>query len=150
MSSKNIVREIIDRLSKTVLFNQFTQKDIPKGGSVIAVDVIGTDELTAAFEVGLSLSGWRVLRNKLNPFSKKLQIPNVFIILLRTAMLRRINDASLSKSSDDFYLHPPIETFSLLEFKSFEKIMEVDYNYAVKEIEKWKDQENKLKHFSVN
>jgi len=124
---------ILDNLPVTIM------KDISKGGPVIAVDVSGTDELTADLEIGPSLSGWKILRNKINPFAKKLQIPNVFIILLRTAMLRSINSASLSRAAADFYIHPPIEPFSLMEFKSFEKIMEVGYESTKKEIEVWKD-----------
>jgi predicted acylesterase/phospholipase RssA/CRP-like cAMP-binding protein len=131
---------ILDNLPVTVM------KDISKGGPIIAVDVSGTDELKAELELRPSLSGWRVLRNKLNPFSRKLNIPNIFVILLRTTMLRSINYASLSKAVADFYMHPPIEPFSLLEFKSFEKIMEVGYEFAQKEIEDWKKDNSRLRN----
>lgn len=131
---------ILDNLPVTVM------KDISKGGPVIAVDVSGTDEMKAELELRPSLSGWRVLRNKLNPFSRKLNIPNIFVILLRTTMLRSINYASLSKTVADFYMHPPIEPFSLLEFKSFEKIMGVGYEFARREIEVWKKDDSKFKN----
>jgi len=131
---------ILDNLPVTVM------KDISKGGPIIAVDVSGTDELKAELEPRPSLSGWRVLRNKLNPFSRKLKIPNVFVILLRTTMLRSINNAGLSRAVADFYMHPPIEPFSLLEFKSFEKIMDVGYEFAKKEIEFWKKDDSRFKN----
>lgn len=130
---------ILDNLPVTVM------KDISKGGPIIAVDVSGRDEMKAELELRPSLSGWRVLRNKLNPFSRKWNIPN-FVILLRTTMLRSINYASLSKAVADFYMHPPIEPFSLLEFKSYEKIMEVGYEFAQREIEVWKKDDSKFKN----
>jgi len=125
-------------------------KDITRKGPVLAVDVSGKDSIEATENYNPGISGWKILWNRMNPFSRRMNIPNIFGILVRTAMLRSIHHGEVSKTIADFYMNPPIEKFSMLEFKSFEKIIEVGYDYAVKEIEKWKVHDRKLEHFSVN
>lgn len=135
---------ILDNLPVVVM------KDIAKRGPVLAVDVSGGDDIGKVENYGPGLSGWKILYNRLNPFSQKMNVPNIFGILMRTAMLRSVHQAEVSKTIADFYLSPPLENYGLMEFKSFEKIIEVGYNYTIKEIEKWKVHESKFKHFSVN
>jgi NTE family protein/lysophospholipid hydrolase len=39
----------------------------------------------------------------------------------------------------DLYLQPPVNSFSLMEYKSAEKIADLGYQYALVEFQNWLD-----------
>lgn len=108
--------------------------------TIIAVDVGGEVDTNYAC-YGDSLSGWWLLWNKWNPFTKRLNIPNLSDIQAQLAYVS--SEAVLErvkKQNRCLYLRPPITEYGTLDFAKFEEIVEVGYNYAQKEITEWKKQ----------
>lgn len=114
------------------------------GGPVIAVDVSFHVDLAANSQYGDSLSGWKVLWNLMNPWTK-LNIPNITSILMRTTELSSVHvqETLIMTGKADLYLRPPVDQFGILEFKSAEKIVEIGYQFAKEKIKAWKDRNAK-------
>ena len=83
-------------------------------------------------------SSWEYLWSRLNPFMKKIEIPTIMDIMMRTTMLASIHQAGQVKSEVDYYFKPPVDRFGLMDFKALEEIVAVGYDYAKREIDEWK------------
>ncbi len=97
-------------------------------GTVIAVNVSQEKDLKLAYE--RFPSPWKVLWNRLIPFKKPISVPNIFDLLMRTTMVGSIYKTHAVKVHADLYLEPPLNQFKLLDFKSFDQIVEVGYEYT--------------------
>jgi NTE family protein len=102
------------------------------GGFVIGVDVSPEQAMTVPRDLEQVPSGWRLLWNRLNPFSPTLPIPGIFEILYRTATLNACRWANVTRSLADLVILPPVAHFGTLEFKSFDAIIEAGYREAAR------------------
>ncbi|KAI1290330.1 Neuropathy target esterase sws [Halotydeus destructor] len=95
--------------------------------TILAVDVGSQDE-TDLTNYGDQLSGWWLLWNKWNPFSKPLRVPNLPEIQSRLAYVSCVRLLEEVKQSQYCtYIRPPIDRFKTLQFGSFDEIMDVGY-----------------------
>jgi len=106
-------------------------------GTVIAVDVAVPDDLTTTVEAFDSMSGWRLLFDRLNPFSSAPRLPNIAQILSRTATLASIYHRESGRPLADLYLQPPVERIGMLEWKALNDIADLGYRYAAEQISVW-------------
>jgi NTE family protein/lysophospholipid hydrolase len=106
-------------------------------GTVIAVDVTAPDDLTTRVGAFDSMSGWRLLAERLNPFSSAPRLPNIAQILSRTATLASVYHRESSRHLADLYLQPPVEQIGMLEWKALNNIAELGYRYAAEQIAAW-------------
>jgi len=111
------------------------------GGAVIASDVSPRVEMATSLPDTESLSGWGLLRSRLNPWSKNKdqQIPDMLSILTRTAMLGSISTAETMKTKSDLYLHPPTDSYGMFEVKAIAQIAQDGYEYALEEVGRWRE-----------
>jgi NTE family protein/lysophospholipid hydrolase len=110
-----------------------------EGGTVIAVDVSPPVDLAENSPYGDSLSGWRVLWSKLNPFATRLKLPNLVMLLQRTGELGSIHSrkTQIRQGSADLYIRPPVEHFDLIDAKPMVQIAEHGYRAAKEAIAAW-------------
>lgn len=110
---------------------------------IIAVDVGSVDDRTP-MNYGDTLSGFWVLLNRWNPFSKHPNVPNMMDLQLRLAYVASVNALEISKKTPGvMYLRPPIENYATLDFGKYDEIFRVGYAYADELFTKWKET-NKL------
>lgn len=108
---------------------------------IIAVDVGSVDDRTP-MDYGDTLSGFWVLFNKMNPFSKHPNPPNMMDIQLRLAYVASVNALALAKkTSGVIYLRPPIDDYATLDFPKFDEIYNVGLVYADNLLTKWASQD---------
>ncbi len=100
-------------------------------GIIIANNVSPKVDLNVAGLSEVTHSGWHYLKEVLNPFSKKMQMPGIFNTLMRSGMLSSIQAINVSKAMADIYMSPPIDNFQLLDFGASHEIEEVGYKYAL-------------------
>ncbi len=100
-------------------------------GIVIANNVSPRVEMKVAGSSEATHSGWYYMLNTLNPSSKKLEMPSILNILMRSGMLSSTQAINVSKAMADIYMSPPIEKFQLLDFSAAHEIEEVGYQYAL-------------------
>lgn len=109
-------------------------------GVVIGIDVNAREDLLNNTDISGGISGWDVLFNKLNPFSSRMHIPNIAAILSRSSMIGGLSQRKkMMEGYADLYLQPPVNAFSLMDYKSAEKIAEIGYQYALIELQNWLD-----------
>ncbi|MCP5048384.1 MAG: cyclic nucleotide-binding domain-containing protein [bacterium] len=111
-------------------------------GFVIVVEVTPNLDLTVKLkEVP---SPWRVLWNKIMPFKKPIQVPNILDIMLSTVLTGSFIQANSVKCDADLSLTPPLTGVGFLDFKKMKQTADIGYNYTMEVLEKL-DNEDLLK-----
>lgn len=106
---------------------------------IIAVDVGSVDDRTP-MNYGDTLSGFWVLLNRYNPFSKHPDVPSMMDIQLRLAYVASVNALELAKRTPGvIYLRPPIDDYATLDFQKFDEIYNVGLAYADERLTTWKN-----------
>jgi NTE family protein/lysophospholipid hydrolase len=100
-------------------------------GIVIANNVSPKVELKVTGSNEGEYSGWDYMLNALKPSSKKIEMPSILNILMRSGTLYSIKAITVSKAMADIYMSPPIDKFQLLDFEPAHEIEEVGYQYAL-------------------
>lgn len=114
---------------------------------IVAVDVGSVDDRTP-MNYGDTLSGFWVLLNRWNPFSKHPNVPNMMDIQLRLAYVASVNALEAAKKMPGvMYLRPPIDDYATLDFMKFDEIYNVGLAYADETIGRWA-KEGKLPKFA--
>lgn len=110
------------------------------GGAVIAVNVSPEED------VGITLSDfpspWNIFWSRVLPFKKRIQVPGMLDILMRTTMLASANRTSQVKRSVDLYLRPPIDSFGMLDFEKLPEFVDIGYRYTIEAAANWKPPES--------
>jgi NTE family protein/lysophospholipid hydrolase len=108
-------------------------------GKVIAVNVSPSEELKVPTDMQLP-SSWDIFLSKYVPGRKPINHPKMMDILMRTTMLASNARTKLTIRDADVYLRPPVTRFGMLEFKSFDNIVNAGYEYAMENLKdfSWK------------
>ncbi|MCB1756474.1 MAG: patatin-like phospholipase family protein, partial [Gammaproteobacteria bacterium] len=102
------------------------------GGTLIGVNVSQIEALEENYNYGMSLSGWRILGNRLNLFNKnKITAPKILETLLRANDIKSIEELALTRKMLNVLIEPQVNSFSLLDFRSFAKISDIGYRAAM-------------------
>ena len=130
-------------LGKTLLVDGGVINNLPGdvmrqrcGGAMLAVDVSPEEDVSVGLE-GFP-SPWRILLNRVLPLQKKLAVPSIADILMRTLMLGSASRTYQVRRDADLYLRPPIDRFGMLEFHSMKEIAAVGFQYGLQHLPKWK------------
>jgi NTE family protein/lysophospholipid hydrolase len=99
-------------------------------GAICAVDVSEQLEFKSTLQESYSVSGWSLLWRRLNPFSCKPDLPNIFNILYRTTTVGGLRAVESVKAAADLYLSPPVAGFGIFDWRSLDQIMEAGYLYG--------------------
>jgi CRP-like cAMP-binding protein/predicted acylesterase/phospholipase RssA len=107
---------------------------------VVAVDVIPPHDLKVDVKNSVqSPSGWSLLWNKLNPFAKKIDLPNIFCIIQRAGELgsvygrQRLIDAGYA----DLYMRPPVDNIHMAAFAEVDRSAQIGYEECGKQLAEW-------------
>ena len=116
-------------------------KTLMHKGTLIAVDVSPPVDLSNYTPYGESLSGWRLLLNKINPLTRSLHLPGIATTLQRAGELASIaHQKQMIQQLADLYIRMPVEQFPLFDFKAADKIIETGYRHAQQVIAEWQPQ----------
>jgi hypothetical protein len=61
--------------------------------------------------------------------------PNIFNIVMRSAMLKSVLDAEVMKQHVALYLQPPVAHVDMFDWATIESTSEIGYRYAVEQLE---------------
>ncbi|MCA9980090.1 MAG: patatin-like phospholipase family protein [Anaerolineales bacterium] len=104
---------------------------------LIAVNVFAANKLADRYNLDTSVSGWDVLRNKLDPRQESSPVPLLFQYLWRTIVLNDVHQARRKLKWADLYIEPPVEKFHMLAFSSYEELIEMGYKAAQDALKDW-------------
>jgi predicted acylesterase/phospholipase RssA/CRP-like cAMP-binding protein len=104
-------------------------------GAVIAVDVSEQVEFKSALQESYSLSGWRLLWQRLNPLRPKSDIPNILNILYRATTVGGVGAVESARALADLCIEPPVKDFGIFDWRRVEAIAEIGYRHALAQLE---------------
>jgi predicted acylesterase/phospholipase RssA/CRP-like cAMP-binding protein len=104
-------------------------------GFALAVDVSEQLEFKSKLTESYTLSGWKLLWQRLNPFSERPDIPNILNILYRTTTVGSIRCIESAKNEADLYLNPPVSKFGVFDWSSIDKIIDAGYQDTLRRLE---------------
>ena len=111
------------------------------GGKVIVVDVSPQKDLAIDSEFRQTPSAWNLVWNRINPLAKRISIPGVLAIIMRTMLLTSVHNSKLVMKNADLYIRPSVDVFGIFEWRSLDEIVDAGYRHAQKEIAAWKTRE---------
>ncbi len=114
-------------------------REASSGGTVIAVDVSQEVDLRGDRRLTTELSGWKVLRNRLNPFAETIPVPGILSLLSRVREVSSVAALKRTKSQADLYLKLPLEEWKLLEFEAMNAIAARGYDLTIEPLRAWHD-----------
>ena len=112
---------------------------ISRGGPIVAVDVSPKEDLRFAHDLADGISGWKVLWRALNPFVRRLDVPYISSVLMRSALVSSTASERQHRAatSTSLYLSMPVSEWSLLEFDRIVPIADRGYAASVDPIRSW-------------
>ncbi|MBI9075134.1 MAG: patatin-like phospholipase family protein [Desulfatibacillum sp.] len=108
------------------------------GGFIMMVDVSPDEDLKIPKDLQKIPSTNSLLWSRINPFKKRIAIPGILDIIMRTILLSSINQSDRVRKEVNHFFYPPTEAFGLLDFKMLDPICRAGYEYARQELEDWK------------
>jgi predicted acylesterase/phospholipase RssA len=105
-------------------------------GRIVAVDLEPKVDLRYEDPFEPTLSGWRILAGKLNPFGRAPRVPNLVQIVLRAKQVGgdHAQRSVLAQHEVDLYLQPPIEAFGALNFSAGRDLVESAYEVTAERL----------------
>lgn len=113
-------------------------RDLCEEGTVIGITVALTCDKVPTFTHDDSVSGWKILINRLNPMSEKEAIPSMVWTIMRSMEVNNIHLQNKMDKLTDLLIHPEVSNFGMLDFGSFEPIIDIGYKAALPKLKEWK------------
>jgi lysophospholipid hydrolase len=109
------------------------------GGPVIAVDVSPDVDLKSHIELESELSGWRALWQRMRPFGKRLDLPYISSVLMRSALVGSIVGDRERRAAEtaSLYLKLPVADWGLLEFEKLDDIALRGHQASAARVKEW-------------
>lgn len=107
-------------------------------GPIIAVDLQPERQRASLEPFDATLSGWRVLANRITPFRGLSAAPGILDTIMRSMSLAGTASQRnrLDRQSIALYLRPPVADAGLLDFRSGPRLIEPAYRYTLEELER--------------
>jgi predicted acylesterase/phospholipase RssA/CRP-like cAMP-binding protein len=104
-------------------------------GKVIAVDLSSQK----SYEVPYSRvpPAWKILRGMLLPFMRVKGVPRLATTMLKSTELGTLGLVHEQGQRAGLLLRPPVRQFGMTEVKAFDRMVELTYEYALKELAGW-------------
>ena len=121
-------------------------RSIFKGNTVIAVDVEPKKDLIVNAEFAPEISGWALLMDRLNPFKKKITVPSILTVLVRSATLASVYRSArmLEQAPPDLYVRLPVGAWGTLAFEAIDEIVAHGYEASLPILHTWLPKQKSL------
>lgn len=108
-----------------------------KFGILIGCNVSPRREEPSPYELGESLSGWKVLRSRIIPFSKPMRVPTLPGIMLRTVEVNSLYHRKEAEQYADILIEPATRDFNFLDFGAFQVLEQRGYEAGRAALAAW-------------
>ncbi|XP_068130652.1 patatin-like phospholipase domain-containing protein 6 [Hyperolius riggenbachi] len=106
--------------------------------TVLAVDV-GRQEEWDTYNYGDTLSGWWLLWKRFTPWGDKIKIPEMAELQSRLSYVSCVRQLQMVKLSGYCeYLCPPVQRFNTTDFRRFQEVFHVGYEYGKLIFTEWR------------
>jgi NTE family protein/lysophospholipid hydrolase len=115
-------------------------RSLTQGGTVFAVDVSPSADISLPSEENLFTSGWKQVGLRWGARSVALPKLTLMDVLGRAIRLGGVTRARVIQSDVDCYLVPPLTDFGAMDFKRGREMAETSYTYAMNALGSWLQQ----------
>ncbi len=113
--------------------------ELCEGGPIIGIYTAPPIEKHKVYEIEDSISGWKVLRNRLNPFAKRMRVPALAGTVLRAL---DINSAYRMRSAFglvSLLIQPDVHSYGSLDFNAYQPLIQIGYEATQPQVKAWMD-----------
>ena len=82
-----------------------------------------------------ALSGWRAIRRHIVPWKDTSALPGIVQTLMRTSEIGSVISSKTFEQKAHIVFRPPVSGFSLMDFSSYEALIEAGYRHALEVLE---------------
>jgi predicted acylesterase/phospholipase RssA len=104
---------------------------------VIGVHVSPYKERKRQYDYDTSLSGWRILFSRINPFQKPLRTPSFLDTMMRAAEVGGVRNGKADEQAVSLLIHPDVRGFDPTNYRAYQKLAQVGYEAAVEPLQEW-------------
>lgn len=104
-------------------------------GSICASDVSPGKDATLLVDRLEPPSPWRLLINRLNPFTPRLPIPSMMNVMVRSATLTNLQALQRLKNHIALHLDHPLTNMGMLKWDQMDRLIEMGYEYTMSQLE---------------
>ncbi len=115
-----------------------TMIDLCKSNLVIGVNVSVYKELQKKYDYDTSLSGWRILFQRINLFAKSPRVPSIIETLTRTMETFSARRIKRQESLVSLLIKPDTSGFGITDYEKYLAIARVGYDAALEPLREWK------------
>jgi predicted acylesterase/phospholipase RssA len=106
-------------------------------GFVIGVDLSPSSASFQGYDFGPSLFGWRLLWQRLNPFTRRLRAPSLMSLLTRTIDVQSIANMRTKERLVDLLIKPDAGQIGLDDYDSFDEANAIGYQATCAALAGW-------------
>ena len=85
-----------------------------------------------------SISGWRILFSRLNPFTKSLRAPSLVTTMMRTMEINSLRRSKEDEAYVSLMIYPDVKGIGPQDYDQFETITQKGYAAAIAPLRDWK------------
>lgn len=106
-------------------------------GLIIGCNVSPARENPTAYVLGDSLSGWKVLWSRINPFAKTMNVPTLAGTMLRTVEVNSLYNRKEAQRYADILIEPDTLGFNFLAFADYKILEQRGYEAGMAALASW-------------
>lgn len=76
-------------------------------------------------------SPWRVLAGRFMPGMKRIPVPGLMNVVMKSTMIAGMERAGRTRETVDLYLSPQVQRIGLLRWDAFDQLVEIGYRHAI-------------------
>lgn len=76
-------------------------------------------------------SPWRVLAGRFLPGMKRIPVPGLMNVVMKSTMIAGMERAGRTRETVDLYLSPQVQRIGLLRWEAFDQLVEIGYRHAI-------------------
>lgn len=114
-----------------------TMVQLCQSDRIIGVHVTPHKDRKRQYDLDSSISGWRILYHRLNPFAKKLRSPSIIGTIMRSTEINGLHRAKADENLVDLMIKPDVKRFSALNYDAYQAIIQTGYESAFEALREW-------------
>jgi predicted acylesterase/phospholipase RssA/CRP-like cAMP-binding protein len=111
--------------------------ELCRTSKVIGVNVTPYKERKREYDFNMAVSGWRLLFNRLNPFSRRLRAPSIGNTVMRTMVLAGTQNEIAQRGLLDLLITPDVRRWGMSDYGAYEELADAGYESALEPLRDW-------------
>lgn len=114
-----------------------TMARLCQSDSLIGVHVKPHQDRKRQYDMDTSISGWRILYHRLNPFKKPLRSPSLIGTVMHST---EVNGLRLAKNAEKWValmIYPDVKEFGPMDYDAQKAIIQAGYDAAIEPLRRW-------------